>query len=245
MFFYTFVLMFLMICSVVRTSGEIDRLVRVLVFGGAVVAATAMVEYWTSTNVYDYLPRALPFLEHLQQAGTGGGPRGGLHRVAASAEHPIALGAALVLLLPFAVYLAMTSARRWWLAAALLVLGAFTTVSRTSLIMLAVVGLVFLRLRPRDVIKLWPWAVPLLAAAYIAVPGALGTFQYWLDKPTDVVAEQERSVGAERGDKGRLADIGPSLDEFCPDAPPRPGLRNTGSRTTRMRLAPRSSTISG
>jgi hypothetical protein len=204
-----------MIVSVVRTASDVDRLLRVLVLGGAVVAVTALVEYSTHMNLYDYLPRALPVLEQIQ-AAPGEVNRGGLHRTAASAEHPIALGAAMILLLPFAVYLAATASRRWWLAAGLLVLGAFTTVSRTSLLMLAVVGLVFLRMRPRVVLKLWPWAVPLLVAAQLAVPGALGTFRYWLDKPSDVVTEQER-VGAwtpAQGDQGRLSDIGPSLAEF-------------------------------
>lgn len=214
MFFYTFVLMFLMVCSVVRTLNDVERLVRLLVAGAAVVAFTAVVEYWTQSNVYDYLPRVLPVLQPLQEAGLGGGPRGGLHRAAASAQHPIALGAVLVLILPFALYLAVTASRRWLFAAGLLVLGAFTTVSRTSLLMLALMGLVFLCLRPRYVLKLWPWALPLLIAAQLAVPGALGTFRYWLDKPNDVVSEQERGAGRTSGDQGRLADIGPSLTEF-------------------------------
>lgn len=216
MFFSTFILMLFMIVSVVRTAGDVDRLVRVLVLGGAVVAVTAVIEYWTRSNVYDSLPRVLPFLQPLQTPGAGELGRGGLHRTVASAEHPIGLGATFVILLPFAVYLAVTTSRRWWLAAALLVLGSFTTVSRTSLLMMAVVGLVFLRLRPRVVLKLWPWALPLLVAAHLAVPGALGTFRYWINKPTDVVAEQERVVVVDptAGDQGRLADIGPSLAEF-------------------------------
>jgi hypothetical protein len=215
MFFLTFILMLLMIVSVLRTGAEVDRMLRVLVLGGTVVALTAIVEYRTATNLYDSLPRFFPLLEQIQLA-PGEVDRGGLHRTAASAEHPIALGAALMLLLPFAVYLAATSSRRWWLAAGLLVLGAFTTVSRTSLMMLALTGIVFLWLRPRYILKLWPWAIPVIIAAQFAVPGALGTFRYWLDKPSAVVTEQQR-VGAlsrTKGDQGRLADIGPSLQEF-------------------------------
>ena len=214
MFFYTFILMFLMIVSVVRTAGDVDRLIRLLVVGGAVVAVTAVVEYWTRSNLYDNLPRVMPLLEPLGDAGTGGGLRGGLHRTAASAEHPIALGATLTLLLPFAVYLSVTASRRWMIAAVLLVLGAFTTVSRTSLFMLAALAIVFLCLRPRHTLKLWPWALPVLVASQLAVPGALGTFRYWLDSPDSVVYEQQRGANRAAGDKGRLADIGPSLAEF-------------------------------
>ena len=210
--FGTFILVFLMIVSALRTMEEVEAIVWVLVVGGAAVAATGIVEYWTGTNIYDNLPRLIPLLEQYQVAGSGGGPRGGLHRAAASAEHPIALGAALVLLLPFALYLSITRGRRWWVATGLLLLGAFTTVSRTSLLMLAVMGLVFLWLRPKTVLRMWPWAIPLVMAAQIAVPGALGTFRYWFERPSDVVAEQER--GNTVGDQGRLADIGPSLSEL-------------------------------
>ena len=213
-YFCTFILMFLMIVSVVRTHAELDRIVRVLVLGGAGVAVTAVIEYWTHHNVYDVLPRILPVLEPVQTAGDGGGLRGGLHRTAASAEHPIALGAALVFLVPFAVYLAMTASRRWWFAAGLLALGTFTTVSRTSLLMLAMIGLVFLRLRPRDVFRMWPWAIPVLVAAQLAVPGSLGTFRDWLNKPSATVAEQKQGGDRKVGDQGRLADWGPSLAEF-------------------------------
>ena len=142
-------------------------------------------------NLYDNLPRVLPVLEQIKVA-PGEVNRGGLHRTAASAEHPIALGAALMLLLPFAVYLAVTASRRWWFAAAFLVLGAFTTVSRTSLLMLALIGIVFLALRPRYVLKLWPWAIPVLLAAQFAVPGALGTFRTgWTSRPTSSPSRRE------------------------------------------------------
>jgi O-Antigen ligase len=216
MFFYAYILMFLLIVSVIRTVEEVDKLLKVLVLGATVVAVTAVYEYWTHANLYDNLPRVMPFLQQIS-AAPGEVNRGGLHRTSASAEHPIALAAALLLLFPFSVYLAMTASRRWWLASGILVLGAFTTVSRTSLIMVTVVGLAFFCMRPRQVVKAWPWAIPLLIAAQFAVPGALGTFRYWIQKPSDVVVEQERvqtGLSRTQGDQGRLADIAPSLAEF-------------------------------
>jgi polysaccharide biosynthesis protein PslJ len=216
MFFASYILMLVLIVSTIRTVEEVDKLLRVLVLGATVVAVTAVYEYWTHHNLYDNLPRVMPFLQQIAVA-PGEVNRGGLHRTAASAEHPIALAAALLLLFPFSVYLAKTASRRWWLASGILIVGAFTTVSRTSLVMLAVVGLSFLCIRPRDVLKAWPWALPLLVATQFAVPGALGTFRYWIQKPSAVVVEQERvqrGVSLTQGDRGRLADIAPSLGEF-------------------------------
>ena len=48
-------------------------------------------------------------------------------RVFGSSQQPIALGEAPVVILPFAIYLARVSGRRWWLAAVLLLLGAFAS----------------------------------------------------------------------------------------------------------------------
>jgi O-antigen ligase len=216
MFFFAYVLMFLLVVSAIRTMEEVDKLLKVLVLGASVVAVTAVYEYWTHTNLYDSLPRVLPFLEQIA-AAPGEVQRGGLHRTSASAEHPIALAAALLLLFPFSVYLAVTRARKWWFAAGILILGAFTTVSRTSLVMLAVTCLAFLCIRPRQVLKAWPWFLPLVIAAQFAVPGALGTFRYWIEQPSDVVVEQSRvqaGLTRTKGDQGRLADIAPSLTEF-------------------------------
>src|SRR3712207_9559349 len=80
------------------------------------------------------------------------------------------------MLIPLAIYLARRSARRiWFLPAGLLAMGALATVSRTSILMLVVVGLVFLWLRPVETKRLWPVLLPGLIAVHIALPGTLGS----------------------------------------------------------------------
>ena len=82
--------------------------------------------------------------------------------------------------------------------------------------MLALIGIVFISLRPRYVLQLWPWAIPVLVAAQFAVPGCARNLPI-LVRQADCGrrrAGARRDLESHRGDQGRLADIGPSLSEF-------------------------------
>jgi hypothetical protein len=139
--------------------------------------------------------------------------RGSRLRVFASSQHPIALGVAFVMLLPLAVYLAHKyKQRRWMLCCGIIVMAAFSTVSRTTILMLVVVFIVFLRLRPIETKRLWRFLLPGLIVIHIALPGALGTLQESFFPKGGLVAEQQAGAGG-RG-SGRLADVGPSLKDW-------------------------------
>jgi polysaccharide biosynthesis protein PslJ len=162
-FFLSYVLVYYLIVSVVRDWRTIDFLLKLLVGGGAVIGVFALIERRTDYNVFNHLHGIAPFLKFQGAIGATGLARGGTRlRVYGPAEHPIALGALFVILIPLGIYLArQTGKRRWWLAVAVLSLGAFATVSRTAVVMLAVVALVFLRLRPKETKRLsssqsWP-----------------------------------------------------------------------------------------
>ena len=129
------------------------------------------------------------------------------------AEHPIALGAALVMLVP------LGDLRRCgpWVRAGTsplgaLVIGVLTTVSRTGVLMLIVIGVVFLWLRPSETRRLWPVLVPLIVATQIAVPGTLGSLEQAFFPEGGLIAEQEGMAG-DCSSSGRVADIGPTLEE--------------------------------
>jgi O-antigen ligase/polysaccharide polymerase Wzy-like membrane protein len=211
MFLASFVLLFYLIVSCVRTVEAVDYLIRVLVGGGSVVAVFAIVESRTGYNVFNHLSSVVPILDPFRVPSEES--RGGRLRVFASSQHPIALGAMFVILIPLAIYLARRSGRRLWHAVAVvLAFGALATVSRTSIVMLIVVGLVFVWLRPGHVRRLWPLAVPALIAVHIALPGTLGTLKAAFFPPGGLVAEQQFGAGT-RG-SGRIADLGPSLREY-------------------------------
>lgn len=209
-FLASFAIIFYVIVSVGRSRAAIELIVKTLVGGAAAVAACAVYESRTGYNVFDHLSGILPFLEHNVVASFG--DRGARLRVYASAQHPIALGAALVMAIPFAYYLVQsTGRRRWWAAMILLAVGALATVSRTSIVMLLVIVVVYAWLRRREVKRLWPLIVPLLLAVHLALPGTIGSITAAFAPSGGLIAEQSSSAGG-RG-SGRLADLAPTLSQ--------------------------------
>ena len=107
MFFLSFVLVLYVTASTVRRLADIDMLAKTLVVGGATVGFFAMVESRTGFNIFNHLDRAVPIL----RAGAEGEPEAfqkfgaAKLRVFGSAQHPIALSAAFVVLTPLAIYL--------------------------------------------------------------------------------------------------------------------------------------------
>jgi O-Antigen ligase len=216
MFFVSFVLVLYLTASVIRRLDNIDYLAKTLVAGGAIVAFFAIVEARTGYNVFNHLQRVVPVLRFTSDTATGpdmlrvGTAR---LRVFASAQHPIALGAALVMLTPLALYLARRYRRkRWMLCALTLAAGCASTVSRTGIVMFAVVAMVFLWLRPAETRRLWPAILPALVAIHFVLPGTLGAIKQSFMPAGGLIAEQQSMPGA--SGSGRLADLGPGIQEW-------------------------------
>jgi len=209
-FFASFVLIFFMVASVVRTREAVERLLRLLVLGGAVVAVLAVFEARTQYNPFNDLDRYFPFLAQVREADI---VRGSKFRASGPAQHPIALGALLAVLVPFAVYFAYGLKRHlWWIPAGVLAMGAVSTVSRTAVLMLVVISVTFVLLRP-ETKRLWPLLLPALAAIHFAVPGTLGTLRASFFPEGGLIAEQQKEAGGTTRGGNRLADLGPALDE--------------------------------
>lgn len=210
-FFLSFVVVLYVITSAVRRFVEVDYLAKVLVVGGAVVAVFAIVEARTGFNVFNHLHRIIPFL-YPGSVEPGNFVKYGAAtlRVFASAQHPIALSAAFVVLIPLAIYLAHRyRQRRWMVCAFLLVAACASAVSRTGIVMLLVVALVFLWLRPRETRRLWPAVVPALVVIHFVLPGTLGAIKQSFFPAGGLIAEQKSNAGG--SGSGRLADLGPAL----------------------------------
>lgn len=210
-FFASYVLVFYLIVSVARSERAVNFLIKLLVVVASVVALLAVYEARTGWNPFDHLG-VVPFLQPDIELDIA--TRGGRFRALGPAQHPIALGAALVVVLPLAIYLACTRRqRRWWFAVGALALGILAPFSRTSVVMLLVVGLVFLWLRPRQTRRLWPALLPLLVVVHFALPGTIGGLKASFFPEGGLIADQSRSVGS-RG-QGRVADLSPSLAEYA------------------------------
>ena len=131
-----------------RRARRIAGMLKLLVGGGTIVSILALVEWKTGKNVFNSLGLrdAVPAL---RRPGRGM-VRGTGVRALGSAQHPIALGAALVMLLPLTVYLnKLTGSKIWFVCAGLLTLGALSTGSRTAAIMLIVLVGTFLLVAAR------------------------------------------------------------------------------------------------
>lgn len=209
MFFLSYFVIVYVIASVLRGKADVDVVVRILVAGAAVLAVFAVYENRTGYNAFDHLP-LLRLAPDFQQA-MAVPVRGARVRATASAQHPIALGAAFALLLPLAIYLGRRS-RRWWIAATLLLLGVLTTQSRTAIVMLLVSALVYLWLRPRQTRRLWPALLPLLAVIHVALPATLGPLKDSFFPKGGLIANQSTSKGTIG--EGRIADLGPGFAEW-------------------------------
>jgi hypothetical protein len=207
-FFVGFILVFYLVVSVARSFDQVATLVKVLVGGGFVVGVLAIFESRTHYNVFDHLHSVFPVLQ--PRFAEAPNLRFGRFRAVGSAEHPIALSAALAMLVPLAVWLACsTKRRRWWLAAAGLVMGDLATHSRTGFIMLLVELLIFLFLWPAKLKRLWPLLLPAVLVLHIALPGTIGSLRASFFPKGGLIQEQ-------RGykDQGRVGDIGPTFHEI-------------------------------
>lgn len=211
-FLLSYLLILYLIASVAREREVVDRLLRTLVGGGAIVAVLALVETRTNVNWFDRLGGVIPGLETSKIVEID--PRGARSRAYASSQHPIALGAAFAMLVPMGIYLARTSLRplRWWLACALFVLGAVATVSRTSILMLLVVGIMFFRLQPAVTKRVLPFLLPLMIVVQLAMPGSIGTIKRSFFPEGGLIADQRKAAGT--SGSGRIADLGPALAEW-------------------------------
>jgi polysaccharide biosynthesis protein PslJ len=213
-FLASFLLVFYLVTSVTAAAGRVEPVLKTLVSGMAVVGVLAVIESRTGTSPFGHIDKLFPVLEESDQ----GAIRAAGTRARGPAEHPIALGAALVLTVPIAFYFAVTSkAHRplWWGSLGVLAFGALATLSRTGVVMLVVVVAVYLWLRPRQTMRLWPLLLPFLAVVHFAVPGTLGTLKYAFFPEGGVIAEQAYDVGGDCDAAGRIADLGPTLAEVA------------------------------
>lgn len=209
----TLLLLIYIFVSVVRTRETVERVLKVLVIAGCVVAFGAMLERATKYNIFNHLHRFIPLFAFDSSAELTSLLRGGHFRALASAGHPIELSNDMAMLTPIAAYLGIRGSKMWWGALALLILGDLSAGSRTGIVGLLVVLGVFLWMRPRQTFKCWPALIPILAIVQIVMPGAVrGTVNAFFPKG-GLIAEQSATFAAHgrQQDASRLSRIGPQL----------------------------------
>jgi hypothetical protein len=212
-FFASYLIVMLLVGSVLRTRQELDKALKVLIGGGAFVAFWTIVENKTGFNLFNHIHTVMP----LFRFETSGLPpflesRGSGFRVYASAQHPIALGALLVMLLPTGVYVAWRSRQwLWWGAVSLIGLAAVATMARTAILMLSAEAVFLVAVKPHVVKRAWWLILPCVVAVNIAVPATIGTIKDSFFPQGGIVAQQDTNHGGDSSN--RVSDIGPSLRE--------------------------------
>ena len=177
------------------------------------MSLAALYEGATDYNIFNHLDSWIPALEQLPREVVE--VRGGQLRVIASSQHPIALGCALTMAVPLAVYLARhaerpAAARLWAGAALVIAAGAFATISRTTVLMAATMLGILLFLKGRRILRYWPIVVVLGVVVHVAAPGAIGGLYKSLFPEEGIVSDLTGRAG--QGGSGRLADLGPAGD---------------------------------
>lgn len=212
-YFLSFLAIFLLVASGIQRVADVGKIFAGLTFGGALVAVAAVYESRARVNVFDNLDNWFPLLDKLEREVVE--VRGGRLRVRASSQHPIALGAAMTMVVPIALISAQHAATRarqsaWVIGAMLCAFGALVTVSRTVVAMAIGMTLVGLLLRPRQVLRLWPLLIILPPLAHAAAPGTLGALYKSIFPREGLVTNLQSRSGL--GGSSRLADVDPGLD---------------------------------
>ncbi len=212
-YFLSFVIVFLLVNSTLDSVGAIEKLVRALVLGGVVVAVATLFDSRFTYNVFEHLHEWIPVLDYVPREVDA--TRGGLIRVYGSAQHPIALSVALLMMVPLAIYLSGRAAtvlrsRLWVVAAIVCGAGALATVSRTTVVMIVAMVLVALVLRGGPVVRFWPLLLLFPVVVHFLTPGALGGIYKSFFPEEGLVSSLEGRAG--EGGSGRFADLGPGLE---------------------------------
>ncbi len=204
--------------QLLTTETMVLGLLTGLTWCGAALGALATFERVTRFNIFAHLQVILP-LEVIAEDGESF--RAGGYRSFASSQHPIALSVMLCVLIPLAIYLAKYSPwprnpvnRKivYSLATILLLGGVMSAVSRTAVVVLAVMILMTLVLRPWLGVTLIALSLPLVLIGMVALPKIFNTLVLSFFDIDGLIASQQTSPGW-RG-AGRLADLGPAFAEF-------------------------------
>ena len=173
----SYVAFFALAASIIRPA-EVSKLTKAMLALACVTALGTIIEFRLGINVFhEYIGPMFP--GYVRPPGIGTIDSIGRKEVLGPGIQPLAVATMLTMALPFAFawLLEAKEQRDKILYAAIVVLlvgGAVATQKKTSMVGPAVCVLVLFAYRPRQMMRLAPLAVVLLAIVHVAAPGALG-----------------------------------------------------------------------
>ncbi|WP_052423638.1 O-antigen ligase family protein [Nonomuraea candida] len=126
---------------------RLDLVLKTLVVAGAVMGAIGGLQFLLSFDLTQYLQMPGSRLRSMEETIL---QRNGVNRVASTATHPIEFGVVSAMVLPLALHYAFDAwergapALRWWILCALVACGMAFSASRSTVLGLAVSGLILL-----------------------------------------------------------------------------------------------------
>jgi hypothetical protein len=188
--FVSFVVLYYLISSVVTTAAALRLITQFIVCGVAFVAFMAIVEQRTGFNIFDHAGSVLPILQFDGDRAVF--YRYGLIRASGSADHPIALGVLFATVFPLGLAFARSRSLVWWVPTSLILIGVLASGSRTPFLALLTAGIALLLLRPSDIRRLLPLAIPMLIVIKVAAPGSIASLKesFFPSEGEGVIASQ-------------------------------------------------------
>lgn len=167
----------LLVSDGIPSARRLDVLLRRLVMAGGFVASLGIAQFITGQAIIDRI--SIPGLSP-NTVLTSVYDRNGFARTASTATHPIEFGVLLAIILPLALHFAFRDVERnavaRWYPVVVIAVAVPMTVSRSSLLAVAVVMAILMPTwdRPRRR-KAYVAIFGLLLVVYVAIPGMLGT----------------------------------------------------------------------
>jgi len=169
---------FALAAAIIRPA-EVPKMVTAILVMASITALAVVLEYRFGFNPFhDWIGPLFP--GYIRPADLGATDSIGRRLMYGPTVQPLAVAVMISLALPFAVSWMLRSEerRQRWLYGAMVVLlvaGALATQKKTSMVGPLVAVLVLIAYRPRQMLRLAPLAVALIAVAHFAAPGALGS----------------------------------------------------------------------
>ena len=190
------------VCDGVRGIDRLTKLLRVVVVGAAIMAFFGVLQFFVGFDITKSL--TIPGLKPATTDTSYVLERASFPRPAGTAGHPIEFGVVCAMITPLALHFAFRAKADglkrwpWWLATALVAVGAMLSLSRSAILGLAVAALVLFPGWPAKRRKQMLLATPLfLVVMRLMVPGLLGTLYSLFANISDDPSAQHRTKAIE------------------------------------------------
>lgn len=175
---FSYGVFFALTASIIRPR-EITKMITAILVLASITAFFVILEYRFEINPFHEIIGPL-FPGYVSPPGIGGVDSIGRRLIYGPTVQPLAVAVMMSLALPFALAWLLRAESRgerflYTLMIVLLFAGALATQKKTSMVGPLVCVVVLIAYRPKQMVRLAPLAVLLIAVAHVAAPGALGS----------------------------------------------------------------------